>query len=407
MMPRSDTMPFSLGVLPMVLVVALVALLGCAQTVCADTSIKAELQFVLEPEEHGLKLDVWVDRQSPAPYQVGDSITVYARASRDAYVYIFNISPTGEVVPLIPSSREASNFVKAGQVLRLPRGNYRITADKPGTEYLVAIATARPMNTESYWIKRAMDSARTGTPLISTPEEFLQRLRWAELQPFHAGAYAATVVSLVVEEPYYWRVGNLSVSSAPSGAMVFVDGRQAGVTPCTVRDLISGYHELTLVKEGYRTTIDQVAVRSGATEYKSYTLTTLGTQVPTERVVFGPWRISVKRENDSATRSFSADFGYSGVIQVRARESYDGKLYQIEGLLTVQPTGSVTQVFHLPASSITESDRGRTMTSTVGPFRVLTTIENVELRERGSVFSSKYLSSITLSIQVVWTGDVY
>ncbi|MFY9146021.1 MAG: DUF4384 domain-containing protein [Bacillota bacterium] len=392
---------FSRGFSPVVLAIALVVVLMFADAAFADTPIQVELQLVVE--DQGLKLDVWVDRPT---YQVGENITVYARTSRDAYVYIFNVSPTGEVIPLLPSSRETSNFVRAGQVLRLPRGNYRITADKPGVEYLVAIATIRPMNTESYWIKRAMDSARMGAPLISTPEGFLDRLRWAELQPFHADAYAATVISFVIEEPYYWRLGNLSVSSTPAGALVFVDGRQVGVTPCTVRDLVSGYHEVTLVKEGYRTVIDQVAVRSGATEYKSYSLTMLGTHVPTERVIFGPWRISIKRENDSATRTFSADLGYSGTIQVRARESYDGKLYQIEGLLTVQPTGSVTQVFFLPASSVTEADRGRTITSTAGPFRVLTTIENVELTEKGSVFSSKYLSSITLSIQVVWTGNV-
>lgn len=263
-----------------------------------------------------------------------------------------------------------------------------------------------PINMNSYWIRRAMDSAQSGTPLTSTPEEFLQRLSWAELQPFHYGAYAATIISFAVEDPYYTRVGNLSVSSSPSGALVFVDGRQVGITPCTVRDLLEGYHELTLVREGYRTIIDQVAVRARVTEYKSYTFTALGTQSPIERVVFGPWRLEIKRENDGATRTFAADLGYSGTIQVRPRESYDGKLYQIEGLFTVLPAGTVSQAFLLIADDVRESDRGTTITRTAGPFRILTTIENVELSERGSVFSSKYLKSITLSIQVVWTGNI-
>lgn len=390
---------------------ALVAMLTIPQlftsVAVADCSFQAEVKLIITPENHDLQLDLWVDRDPSTPYQVGDNITVYARTNRDAYVYMFNISPTGEVVTLLPSSREPSNFVKSGEVLRLPRGNYRITANTPGTEYLVAIATLRPMNTQSYWVKRMLDWTDARTPLISTAEELLKRLQWAELEPFHRGAYAATVISFVVEEPYYWRLGHLSVSSNPSGAMVFVDGRHVGMTPCTVRDLVAGYHELTLVKEGYRTIVDQVSVRANATEFRSYTFTPLAIQPPVERVVFGPWRVLIRRENDGATRSFSADFGYSGAIQIRPRETYDGKLYQIEGLLTVYPSGSVTQVFLLEADSIRESDRGRTITNTVGPFKVLATIEDVELAQTGSVFSSKYIKSIALSIQVVWTGVTY
>lgn len=377
-----------------------------AQDSTSDSQLQAELKLIIEPNQPSLQLDVWVDRQSGTPYQVGDSVTIYARANRNAYVYIFNVSPRGEVTALLPSSQESDNYVRAGQILRLPRGNYRITASTAGTEHLIAIATLSPINMNSYWIRRVLDSAQLGTPVTSTADEFLQRLTWAELQPFHYGAYTSTIISFVVEDPYYTRVGNLSVSSSPSGALVFVDGKQVGITPCTVRDLIEGYHELTLVKEGYRTIVDQVAVRARVTEYKSYTFTALGTQQPVERVVFGPWRLEIRRENDGATRTFAADMGYSGTIQVRPRESYDGKLYQIEGLFTVLPAGSVSQVFLLLADDVRESDRGTTITKTAGPFRILTTIENVELSERGSVFSSRYLKSITLSIQVVWTGSI-
>lgn len=376
----------------------------CAQVAAEDDLFQFEVQLNLGPEQSAFDLDVWVE---PQELTVGDAVRIYARPSRDAYIYIFNVNPSGEVYPLIPSSREQDNFVGRGQTLRLPRGNYRITADTVGTEYLVAVATLRPINPESYWIKRARELAELGRPLNSTAQEFLSRLEFAELKNYHYNAYAAKIVSFTVQDPYYSRLGNLQITSSPQGALAFVDGRHVGTTPCTARDLVAGYHEVTLVKEGYRTVVETVGVRSMETEYKSYPLTMLGTLLPVERVVFGPWRLVVTRERDGATRAFSADMGYSGTIQVRPKETFDSKLYQVEGLLTVSPGGTAQQVFLLLSDTAQSADRGRTISKSVGPFRVLTTIEDIEVVDRGSVFSSRYIKSVTLSIQVVWTGSLF
>jgi|GEM_PF-936583 len=387
--------------------VAFVALfvvtVACAQVAAEDGLFQFEVQLNLEPAQPAFDLNVWVE---PQECTVGDTVRIYASTSRDAYIYIWNVNPRGEVYPLIPSSREQDNFIRKGQTLRLPRGNYRITADTVGTEYLVAVATLWPINPESYWIKRARELAEAGRPLTSTADEFLRRLEFAELTN-HRGAYAAKIASFTVQDPYYSRLGNLSISTSPQGALAFVDGRHVGTTPCTVRDLVAGYHEVTLVKEGYRTVVETVGVRAMVTEYKSYPLTMLGTLLPVERVVFGPWRLVVTRERDGATRNFPADMGYSGTIQVRPKETFDSKLYQVEGLLTVLPGGTAQQVFLLLADTAQSSDRGRTISKNVGPFRVLTTIEDIEVVDRGSVFSSRYIKSVTLSIQVVWTGSLY
>jgi hypothetical protein len=48
-------------------------------------------------------------------------------------------------------------------------------------------------------------------------------------------------------------VGRLVVKSTPAGARVFVDGRDQGRTPTTVRDLSRGVHRVRLVREGYAT----------------------------------------------------------------------------------------------------------------------------------------------------------
>lgn len=385
-----------------VTMVALTAV--CAPVAAVDSGFQFELKLIIEPDVPGLELDVWVE---PREVTVGDAVEVCARTNKNAYVYIFNVNPEGKVYPLIPNPREKVNFVRAGQILRLPRGNYRITADTPGREYLVAIATLTPINPESYWIKRAMDVAELGKPFTSTAEDFLRSLKFAELQPFHYGAYAATVYSFDVQDPFYSRLGNLSITSSPQGALAFVDGRHVGTTPCVARDLTAGYHEVTLVKDGYRTVVEMVGVRAMATEYKSFLLTKLGTLSPPERVVFGPWRLEIKRERDGDTRSFLADLGYSGMIQVRPKETFDSKLYQVEVLFTLRPGETTSQVLLVLSDTAQASDRGRTVSRDVGPFRVLTTIEDIELVDRGSIFSSRYIKSITLSIQVVWTGAFF
>jgi len=46
-------------------------------------------------------------------------------------------------------------------------------------------------------------------------------------------------------------VGQLLVRSTPAGARVFVDGRDRGQTPATIRDLPHGAHRLRVVRDGY------------------------------------------------------------------------------------------------------------------------------------------------------------
>jgi hypothetical protein len=54
--------------------------------------------------------------------------------------------------------------------------------------------------------------------------------------------------------------GRLLVKSTPAGAQVFVDGRDHGRTPTTIRDLSRGSHRVRLVHEGYATEERRVVV---------------------------------------------------------------------------------------------------------------------------------------------------
>jgi hypothetical protein len=80
--------------------------------------------------------------------------------------------------------------------------------------------------------------------------------------------YANTVseVSALLQstgpEPGY---GELSVSSTPSGANVFVDNNFVGITPLTLKEVAAGSHVVTVRLTGYRDYEITTPVNAGAT----------------------------------------------------------------------------------------------------------------------------------------------
>ena len=58
-------------------------------------------------------------------------------------------------------------------------------------------------------------------------------------------------------------LGRLLVRSTPSGARVFVDGREEGTTPLTVTDLERGVHRVRVVREGYATAERRITMTAG------------------------------------------------------------------------------------------------------------------------------------------------
>jgi len=63
-----------------------------------------------------------------------------------------------------------------------------------------------------------------------------------------------------LEPSYHYRKGSIRVSSQPSQARVFIDGVDKGKTPLTIRRLKAGWHEVGVIKEGYRIYVKDVYV---------------------------------------------------------------------------------------------------------------------------------------------------
>lgn len=59
--------------------------------------------------------------------------------------------------------------------------------------------------------------------------------------------------------------GSVSVTSEPSGAAVFIDDKQYGVTPCEIKEIIIGQHNLRVAKEGFLTVKKQIVVNENET----------------------------------------------------------------------------------------------------------------------------------------------
>ncbi len=78
--------------------------------------------------------------------------------------------------------------------------------------------------------------------------------------------------------------GSISVSSAPSGADIYLDGRYKGTTPTTISDASPGSHTLKLEKYGYAEWLTSVHVTSGVTESITAHLTTADVSPPAIRI---------------------------------------------------------------------------------------------------------------------------
>ena len=58
-------------------------------------------------------------------------------------------------------------------------------------------------------------------------------------------------------------VVEISVNSEPSDANIIIDGKNHGVTPARITDIIIGPHELRLEKKGYGTVVKQFILEEG------------------------------------------------------------------------------------------------------------------------------------------------
>jgi hypothetical protein len=105
-------------------------------------------------EKPGSKRNILVvPKKEFGQYNIGDHVTAYFQSATDAYVYIFNIGPTGDVTQIFPNDYTTDNHVKGGKQYTFPDENATfewILQEPTGVEIIKVIATKVPVGIEAF-----------------------------------------------------------------------------------------------------------------------------------------------------------------------------------------------------------------------------------------------------------------
>ena len=131
------------------------ALMTAALITTASAAPKLSAQsIIVNPVQTSLNVKVWTDRDnsgSQTPnYYVGDKIRIYTSVNQDAYVYLFNVDPNGQVDLILPNRYAGgANYVRANTPKVFPSSQDRFTFDIAapyGLNKVLALASKTQLN---------------------------------------------------------------------------------------------------------------------------------------------------------------------------------------------------------------------------------------------------------------------
>ena len=98
------------------------------------------------PGDKKLKVTAWVDKPDNT-YASGESVGLFVRSNKEAYVTVINVGPSGDTTVLFPNGRRTDNRARAGQDMRVLGGDDGpdIKVGPPfGVELIKVIASTQP-----------------------------------------------------------------------------------------------------------------------------------------------------------------------------------------------------------------------------------------------------------------------
>ena len=208
-----------------------------------DNSAAQPEGIIVQPNEQDFSIQINTDRQIYSPTE---RLQISVDLSHDAFVYIYDINPEGNVNLIYPNGFSKVNFLKAGKH-RLPETDeYSLLISGPfGVERLQALAVLQPMPILELTSQKDLDVHIF--PLLSTdPAELKPQVQ--ELIEIHAepGEWAADWTELHITPP----LATLSVNTYPEGAYVFIDDQFMGQSPLSL-SVTPGKVNLRLSREGF------------------------------------------------------------------------------------------------------------------------------------------------------------
>ncbi|MBZ9752932.1 DUF4384 domain-containing protein [Deinococcus sp. HMF7620] len=135
-------------ILPLTL---LTAALGCSALAAPTLSAQS---IIVNPAPTSLSVKVWTDRDTSGAatpnYAPGEKIRLFTQVNQDAYVYLFNVDPSGQVDLILPNRFQGgANFLKANAVKVFPAAGDPFTFDIAapyGVNKVLALASLKPLN---------------------------------------------------------------------------------------------------------------------------------------------------------------------------------------------------------------------------------------------------------------------
>jgi hypothetical protein len=217
------------------------------------TSVLAA-QSTLRRAYRDLDVDVWTDRDDGSNYYEGDDITIYFRASEDAYVTIYDLDTRGNVNLIFPPNPGDNHYVQAGEIYMVPESSddYSLTLEgPPGNEHIQMVASTEYFPVPDWRGPVSVYEKDWGFKYDGENENFIARVN----QKYFAGDnFAFDHVGFYVAPKYYYKPVQTAYSGDggrvyvdyPNGCEVYVDGVFYGYAPLYMPSIYLGRHRMTV-----------------------------------------------------------------------------------------------------------------------------------------------------------------
>jgi len=199
--------------------------------------------IIVQPAQTPLAVQLGLERTSYSP---GDKLRLTVTLNQASYVYIYNITPDRRVNLLFPNAYQPDNLLPAG-THTIPNRRYSLVISPPtGVECLQVLALAAPLPLGQL-IPEGKFSPHKPFPMLSqAPQEFQTLMQGLIVGAVGTTGWAAAWTCFQIALPQ----ARLRVLSAPSGALVSINGVVMGQTPLEV-SLAPGRYRVTLSRFGY------------------------------------------------------------------------------------------------------------------------------------------------------------
>ena len=391
---------------------AVILILGISSVAFAE---EYNLRGIIVNPSQPYQSTIWTDKTS---YYVGDKLNIYFRVDRASYVYVFDIDTKGKVSLIYPNIYSNSNYVSANRTYTLPdNSKYNFSVTGPaGVDNLVIISLPSPISNVD-WLKRSLEQ-NTFAPTINgttSPDLFLSQLKSVNIVPTYNNNWSSAVTSFAVytgsssNPPVVYppvvvpQYGDISITSSPSGAKVFLNGVEKGTTPLRLSNVTYGTYEVNLIANGYYSYRTSFNINSSSTYNISANLTPINSSgsSPYEVPVFSKsykiqWPVT-----SEITEQFSYN-GYYGNFVLRTDESF-GEISNISGMLSVGYSG-LQNFMQISATGVNVPWRGKTFEKTTYPFRVVVEVGDFN-NVNDTFFGSTYFEYVNLNVKVYYIGN--